>query len=126
MTRSMRRSIFSPMGNAAEQGSKDPAIDPRSTGEVLRDLDQDNRKTVSLKISGPHRMMYTEPMELALPGEPKGGILALRVLDALATTTPVLCSPMVHFVWTGKVAKITKIDGLVSGTTYLFTFGVIG
>jgi hypothetical protein len=98
--------------------------DARSLSENMRDLD--NALKRGMKWSARKvEALYTEPMWVRLPSAPLA-ILAGRIQQINGPELPVsLAGALVHFVWDGpeKGARITKIQGMTSGTTaYRFTF----
>lgn len=110
-------------------GDGGASIPSRSGGESLRDVDQRNKTQASIYLVPPFEAFYTEPMLLKLESEPTGGIVLLRVLRVNGTGLPVPSGGMVHFEWdqlSGQ-AKVTSIDGLISGDTlYRFFFMAVG
>lgn len=124
-----------PAGQAATpglSGGSAGAIESRTGGEALRDIDQQARSDVKFMLLPVIEAIYSEPFYLALETEPKGGILCIRCIDSVSDK-PVTCGVGVHFVWEpdGGRAKITSIDGLSSGAgggvkKYKFTFLAVG
>lgn len=100
----------------------------RAIAENTRDQDGAQRVTPG---TYPRELVavYTEPLALLLPNEPRVGIVLTRIRNAPDDELPVLCGNMVHFVWDGvqSRAMITSIDGLTpNGKTYRFNFLVVG
>lgn len=105
----------------SDQGKE---YDARSLNENMRDLDNALKRGVKLtrKIV---ETIYSEPMWIRLPSAPLA-MLAARIQQVHGPEVPVSgAGALVHFVWDGpeQGARITKIQGMTSGTTqYRFTF----
>lgn len=99
--------------------------DKRSLSENLRDLDQAQRRGAKLHLRE-FAAIYTEPFWMGSLKSKPAGILCIRIQAVNGPEVPVSAAgALVHFVWDGpdKGARITKIQGMTSGTAqYRFTF----
>jgi hypothetical protein len=98
--------------------------DARSLSENMRDIDNALRRGVKW-TPRVVETLYTEPMWIRLRSAPIA-IIAGRIQSLNGPEVPLSAAgALVHFVWDGpeKSARITKIQGMTSGTAqYRFTF----
>ena len=101
----------------------------RALGENFRDAD-DAQRVITVRYPRELVAVYALPLYLALPAEPRVGIVLVRVRKVPDDEQPIPgVGSHVQFVWDGvqSRARITAIEGLTPGTQrYRFNFEVIG
>lgn len=101
-------------------------VKPADLSELVRDLAA-KFLTISPRKTLEFEALYSEPMWIAFERNP-AGVTCLRVRIAKDQEAVVLSGAAVHWVFDGaRGIKVNSIDGMTpGGTSYLFTFEVVG
>lgn len=94
------------------------------TAQALRDA-QEALDTIPEQRITVVENVYTEPLALRLDARPVA-ILAVRVVNPLAPSTPIDHGTAVEWDWFNGRVRINRIAGLVVGTRYRMTLQVLG